>query len=202
MILSFIFVISYLLVRFGYAQEIDQLHPYASYAFEASVIGLALVFYHQKLKVAPPKGFAFWIELPLNLVLGSLTYIIAKSSQYFIPFNWSLSETIPLLIFFGPVLEEFLFRFALWQPIAQLSHHKGTTTLLTALLFSWSHFYPYFFVPAVFRPFILFQTIYTFFLGIWWGTRLAQTKNLTIPLALHISFNLGFFLAAAPEWLS
>ncbi len=190
---SLILVVIYGVFRYIYPTFLDQFGPYATYAFEIIFCLNAAYFFWPlvKLKMNVNKTI-FWHFLT-TLVAGFCIFSLALPLGLSVPFNLHDPELIFLLVFFGPILEEFIFRFSFWHAFEKLISPKAALQL-TTLLFSYSHFQAYFLVPEDFKHFVLYQTAYTLVLGWWLGSRYKTYSTLGVPILFHIAFNFGFLV--------
>ena len=81
----------------------------------------------------------FLVELMATLIAGFAIWGMAGIFGIPIPFNLESRELIVWLLLLGPILEELLFRVALWEIIARL--HPRAAWSGTSLLFSLGHFF-------------------------------------------------------------
>jgi membrane protease YdiL (CAAX protease family) len=190
--LPLIFLLIYFTIRFYLIQKIDGLSEYASYYFEAAYVLFVLIFFRHKFHLVPKMDVQLAIRAISSLILGIATYFGAGVLGIGIPFDLSATETIVFLIVIGPILEELIFRGALWFSI-EYYFKAQVTILLTSLIFAFSHFHAYFYVPEEFHQFIYYQTAYTFVIAVLWALRFTKTKNLFDPILLHMAFNIGFY---------
>jgi membrane protease YdiL (CAAX protease family) len=194
--IAILFLCLYIIVKFCFTQQLDSLGVYASYTFEAVFVTLVAFYYRKRLSFK----FNWKDELKLSftpaLVLGFIVFLLARPLGISIPFDLRSKETILFLLFIGPVLEEFIFRMALWQPLMDLFKKQNVTLIITTLIFSYAHFHSYWFVPAQIFPFIYYQSTYVIFLALYCGYRLIKTNSMISPIAVHMGFNLGFFLGS------
>ncbi len=188
--------IVYLVVRFGFTQKLDALHPYASYVFEAVLVTLALCtgLVDVWRRFGRVKSLAFGGVL--SLIGGGAVYRLASAKGIAIPFDLKSNEAILFLIVVAPILEEAVFRFFLWKPI-ELVTNRTLALFITTLLFSYSHFHAYWFYPAEIHPFIFYQSAYTLGLGLGAGYFVWRFNAIWGAILIHFMFNLGFYLAYA-----
>lgn len=191
-------VIVYLCLRYGLTAQVDAMGPYTGYLLELMVVAFSLAVFRRHFFVSWRLSRGMFIQMFASLLLGGAIAQTAKYLDLPIPFDPSNKQTVAFLLLLGPVLEEFIFRFALWHSFLVLGSGAIGTWLLTSALFSYGHFHSYFFVPGNWQGFIIFQTLYTLAAGLWWGWSYKKTGNLAHPIVLHIVFNLGFFLAMLP----
>ena len=128
--------------------------------------------------------------------MGFLIYRAAAWIHVPIPFDLSSYETIFLLLIFGPLLEEAIFRLALWQSFEALWRNGWFTIVATTFLFAAGHFAAYWFVPAQYHGFVIYQTSYVVLLGVVAGLQRLKFNALAPAISVHMGFNLGFFLAS------
>jgi membrane protease YdiL (CAAX protease family) len=195
-IVASLLFIFYLVVIYGFIKQLDSYGPYASYIFEALFIFFVCCLYRRDLKVKFRLTVTYILQVGFSLILGFCIFKFAHVLGISIPFDLKDPETRTFLVVLGPILEEFLFRQALWSCAARILNSPGSTVILTSLLFSFAHFFSYFFVPSSIRPFIIYQTIYVLFLGLRWGVTKKRTGSITATIFLHIAFNSGFLLGS------
>ncbi|HPI41129.1 MAG TPA: CPBP family intramembrane metalloprotease [Pseudobdellovibrionaceae bacterium] len=189
-------VFFYLAVRFIFTKELDSMGAYSSYIFEVFNVLVAVLL--------AEKYFTHFFKLNKRSVqfsLGSLFFgfLIFQSASFFkiqFPFDFTQFEMILFLLVVAPLLEEFIFRFFLWYPFEKLFTSSVIPWILTTLLFSYSHLHAIWFVPAEFHNFIIYQTIYTLFLGAFCGYFVFRYKSLLGAILTHFTFNLGFYLGS------
>lgn len=164
-------------------------HVYLSYYFDVIFFLITFFIFKKDFKF---KGIRFDKLFYLSfLISGILLAILATSLEINIYFNLKSVEILIFLLIVAPILEELVFRFALWAPIETITHNRVYTLFITSFLFSASHFMAYFLVTDLYRPFVIYQTIYTFILGI--GLGVARKKSgLINPIIYHFLFNFGF----------
>ncbi len=185
-----LFVYSYLRF-FARPQLLALFGPNGDYWFEVLFCILALILHFKRILFLFNKRL---IKLyTLSLAGGFLTLLGAKLFKLTIPFDLTEFSNIMLLVLWGPILEEFLFRFALYWPL-HAGLGKVIAGLITSLFFSYCHFHAYFLVPRNLKSFVIYQTIYTFIIGYWWVEEYQKERNLVAPLGMHILFNFGFYL--------
>ncbi|OQW46105.1 MAG: hypothetical protein A4S09_16860 [Proteobacteria bacterium SG_bin7] len=190
---ALILLFVYIGLRFIYPASLDQIGPYAPYAFEVIFCINAVYLFRSRLKLKIKFNKTIFWYLLTTTVAGFCVFSLALPLGLFIPFNLKNPELIFLLIVIGPILEEFIFRFAFWHALEKLFSNKLALPL-TTVIFSYSHFQAYFLVPADFKHFVIYQTIYTLFLGWWLGSCYRKYSVLSIPILFHIVFNLGFLV--------
>src|SRR5579871_5441824 len=201
-ILAIAILLIYALTHFVFDARIDALGPYASYVGEGALIVMALAVYRKKFRFSPRSTQRPLLQAAVSFVLGFVVYRAGPLFHSQVPFDFRVSNLVALLLVLGPLVEELLFRFALWCPLERLTGERAWVALLaTTLLFSLGHFQAWFYVPAPVKNFVLYQTAYTFLLGLWWGLVYLRTRAIGATLALHFLFNLGFY-AGFSTWIA
>jgi membrane protease YdiL (CAAX protease family) len=194
-ILVFFFFGIYFIFKYISPESI-RFFTYSDYFFEA--IFVVLVY----LATNTRPNFDFVIRRQLYLLIlfaflfGVFTFAVAQLANFKIPLNFKSFETIVFLVLIGPVIEEFVMRGAFWQLLKLMKLNYKAIIALTAIFFSLSHLYSILFVDMYFYPFIIYQTVYTLILGLWWGYQRHKTLMISDVIYLHIFFNLGFYLSA------
>lgn len=128
------------------------------------------------------------------LASGFLVYRLAKPVGIPIPFDLRDGHTLLLLLGVAPVLEELIFRMALWESFSAFSRKVRFALIGTTLLFAGGHFAAYPFVPEAYRGFVIYQTLYVLVLGAVAGLRRSKTGAVAPAIGVHFAFNFGFFL--------
>jgi len=195
--LSVVIVAFYTIVRIVADPIIWQnVSEYYSYAVDVAFVGITYFLFRHEIRFAKrPTLFDALFSL-LTLISGFLIFKMASLFQIPIPFDFSSTETLVLLLLLGPLLEELIFRMALWQALKNICLNKWFVIGATSLLFAVAHFAPYWAVPEQFHSFIIYQTIYVMFLGLAVGVRRSISHAVLPAVFVHIGFNLGFFLAS------
>lgn len=188
-------LVFYLVFRFFLIDYVEDAVPYASYGFEFLFIIAVLVYYRNRVQFRIDWHPVLLGDVAASIVFGYTVFRYAVSRDIIIPFNLWSNETVLFLLVIGPVFEELIFRQALWHPFEVLTNSPKKTILLTALLFAFAHFYAYFQVEPETQVFVVYQTIYTFIIALWWGYRYSKTRSISVTIALHFFFNLGFYIA-------
>lgn len=110
------------------------------------------------------------------------------------PFKF-LDHLFLQILILAPIVEELVFRQAFYGAFRKYFQKDSHNLLLNSALFSLSHLPAIWFLPAEFKPFIIAQLIYTFFLG--WLCAKSRLKSGSVyePILLHFLFNLVFYVA-------
>lgn len=183
-LLSF-YALGHYLTNYQFAETV----PYFSYFFDISFFLISTYFYGNHFKFW---DLRFDKKFYLSFLFGGiLTSILASSLKINIYFDLQSYEILLFLLFIAPVIEELIFRFSLWEPIRELTPNRSWAVIVSSLVFSLSHFFAYFVIVEAFRAFVLYQSFYTFILGI--GLGMARKKaGMINPIIYHFLFNAGF----------
>ncbi len=190
---SVLLILTFLITEYFLQGSIETLGTYAIYIGELILVSLFfIIFNDHELQPAKPdkSGFALLSSL---LVMGFLSRALAGTMGIIIPFDFHSTETLIFLLAVGPLLEELLFRGLLHRTFQELLENTVATSVITSLMFSYSHFQAYFKVPADFQPFIFYQTGYTFLLALL-CTIVRIRHGLIWAILAHALFNFGFYL--------
>lgn len=189
-------VFIYLILKLGFTQSVESLGEYVGYIVEAIMVMVLGFYYRKRLNFKFNfKDEAVKSILP-GLIAGFGFYVIARIASIPMPFDFTAIETLVFLLLIGPILEELIFRMALWFPILDLGKRRRYAVVGTSLLFSYAHFHAYWFVPPAFFTFIYYQSFYTILLGFYCAYRLVKINSLASPILVHMGFNLGFFIGS------
>ena len=191
------FVGSYVVLRMAGDPLIwSQCSEYYSYFFEFGFSVLAFLYFRKQIRIWSLKTKEDSVAGFLAFVSGAGAFSIAHAMQIAVPFDFSSSETAFLILIVGPLLEEALFRMALWEPLRVLLGRDSLVLAATTLLFALAHLLALWFVPEEFRTFVLYQSAYVLVLGAAAGWRRQRSEALLPAVLVHFFFNLGFFEAA------
>jgi membrane protease YdiL (CAAX protease family) len=171
------------------------LHEAFGYLFESIFIALTLYLYRSEIPANWPSVRELSISVPLSLAAGFGISKLLTHSGVPIPFAVDQMRDVFLLILVAPLIEEFLFRFALWQTAKDFIRNETHVLVLTSLVFSAGHLMAFWFVPAEWRVFIALQTLYTVLLGLGAGWRRMVVGSIAIAVLIHWGFNFGFLMA-------
>ncbi len=174
---------------------LDALSPYTMYGFELTFSVLVAFIYRKfEFKLAP-LTFGAGVALFFSLAAGFAIFEGAGVFGYTIPFELKDLETVLFLLLIGPILEEGVFRGALWRLFQEVFGTPWVGYLATSVIFSYSHYRVIGEVPESFHGFIRYQAIYTLGLGLFCGGIRVQF-GLLAALFTHMAFNFGFWLAS------
>lgn len=186
----------YLVLRFCLSQQIEEFGTIYLYAMECAFGGFALVYYRNDLRKVlkfPPS----LIYLPIVSMLAGLC--IAYGATVIglpIPFDVHNAGGVAMLLLVAPILEELLFRFLLWMPLANRGKSSWAWSF-TTLIFAYAHWHAVWAVPEEWHGFLAYQTLYTLLLGLVCGAMVYRLRSLTGAMLIHFGFNLGFWLMLA-----
>jgi membrane protease YdiL (CAAX protease family) len=189
-------ILTYILLRFVFVNQLESFVANGIYIFEIALVIAGLIRFRKHIKIDFDFSRPMVFQMLITYGLGFGTYKLGQFLGLQAPFNVNTKSAIFMLVLFGPILEELLFRFTLFHHISKVIKSHYVANLLISMLFSFSHFYAYMFISnQSIKQFILFQTAYTFVISFWWTLVYIETKRIYHPIFLHILFNSGFFLA-------
>jgi hypothetical protein len=181
--------------------------PYPTYIVDLVFVLISLKFFKtnfnptQTPRLSKPQWIALYFSF---LVAGSLANLGSIWIGFVHPFGELNFRLIFLLLVVAPILEESLYRVGFWNVLSRIpvlaSKDRSASvalTVMTALLFSLAHFEAIFVVPAEFKVFVVYQSLYTFTLGLVLGEmrrRLTFGTGWCAVIFAHFLFNLGFGL--------
>jgi membrane protease YdiL (CAAX protease family) len=129
-------------------------------------------------------------------LMGFGVYRLANFSGISIPFDFKSLELVFMLLLIAPILEELIFRFALWELVDDLIQNKEIQIWISAILFSVGHLITIFMISPDFRPFVLYQAMYVIILSIGAAKMRQESKGIIGSILVHFFFNFGFYLAS------
>lgn len=197
---SILLLTAYFLTRFAFNEALEAVSIWIVYGIDIAFVLLVLSVWGKKPDLRIPGTRRVAVEALAALLAGASAFFVARQAGLSVPFALDQLTSLMLLGVVAPVLEELVFREAMWQPVHTFlskvihRHARGLTLLALAAIFSYAHFDAYFWIPAEYQPFILWQTLYTFLAGLWWAKRYAETGSLGLTILLHFCFNTGFYL--------
>ena len=175
--------------------SVDALSSYAMYGFECLFFGTVLAIYRGLEWKTDDFTLGSIVTVFLSLVCGFAAYEFSSVLGFPIPFAMKEVETLILLLLVGPILEELVFRSALWRLGTELVKAPWFAFLFTSVLFSFAHYQMIETAPASYQGFIRYQAVYTLGLGLLaGGVRLHF--GLLGAVLIHLAFNFGFFLGS------
>ncbi|MFA6236499.1 MAG: CPBP family intramembrane glutamic endopeptidase [Bacteriovorax sp.] len=189
-----ILLIGFLLLKVLEETTWKSFSPYYSYLLELLFIFIVHYVFKDNIRLWKNFDKSDWGMSLVALLAGLLVCKLTPSLGLIIPFDFSSIETLLFLLIVAPVLEEFLFRMALWETLKTFWDNGWFLIAATSSLFSLGHFSAYWFVPDEFKNFVLYQSVYVIFLAILLGRQRLKTNSLNVPVMMHFGFNLGFYL--------
>ncbi len=181
------------------SHALEGLLRYSSYAAEVLFILMSMVLFgsRPRLDFKPIQNRLLTTLLLLSFVVaGTLIYGATFPLSVRVPFDLTATSTRVLLLLVAPLLEESIFRMALWDASRQIKPAQAFTPwIITSALFGAAHGVAYFYVPHEIQSFVIYQFIYTLALGFILGWLRLRTNSLTAPVLAHFLFNLGFLIA-------
>ncbi|MBY0471622.1 CPBP family intramembrane metalloprotease [bacterium] len=194
---ALVLLLVYFVVRFVFSEQLDSLGMWSSYYFEAVYVGLVAWLYWSRLSFRVPFSFRLATQFVFSVMAGLVIYKLAAPLGLIVPFDMRSTETLILLLLVGPILEEMIFRMAMWELLSEFLKEKGQLILATSVIFAFAHFFAWWFVPNELRSYVLYQAIYAFFLGSYLAFFKSREKSVGVPIVLHFFFNLGYFIGFA-----
>lgn len=199
MMMSIFIIFFYLTIRIGLNPLWETISPIYAYLFEVCFVVSCYLVYRKKkerkiFNVELNKDF-FLRLLPWPFV-GFVVYRLAQKSTILIPFEFNSVQILFLLLVVAPVLEEFIFRYALWEAVGDLVKSDELKVWISSLLFSVGHLISMFMISPDFRPFVLYQSFYVIILGFGVSQMRIKTGSITGSILIHFLFNLGFYLGS------
>lgn len=171
-----------------------QISEYYSYAFELAFVALVAWYYRSRRSIIKLPTTRDAMAAVLAFVAGFFAYRGAGWMRLPIPFDLSTAETLTLLLVVAPVLEEAIFRMALWEALKSWTPKGGWLIAWTTVLFASAHLSAFPFVPPMYKGFVLYQTAYVTLLGLAAAYTRMRSGALVPAIAVHAAFNLGFLM--------
>ena len=180
-----VLLVLFFLSEFVFYGTIGSLSPYATYYVEIAFIvvtafvldGFEIRKTNENTKLVP--------ILMLLAIFGFGIRALCGTLSLNVPFDLNSTETLLFLLLLGPIIEEVLFRGALAGLIKSLKAPDNVQLAITSLAFAYAHFIAYYDSPSNYHPFILYQTAYTFILGLTCGY-VALRRGLLYAILGHI----------------
>lgn len=195
-LLATLLLVAYFFARFVFEGEISgRLGSYASYGVDLVFAIVALIGFWSRWKFLGKIDRRGWVQIFIALGAGALIYSGISPLGLKLPFDLHDPETIVLLIFLGPILEELVFRGGVYLVLEKVLKSTAAAVLVSAIVFSYAHFEAYSRVPVELRSFVMYQAVYTLILGVWFAGAFISSRRLLHPILLHIGFNFGFWVA-------
>lgn len=182
-------------IEYGGAFSVETLSPYAIYIFEALWAGIALYLFRPFDWKTEEFSFGYVVTLFFSLVAGFAIFESVPYLKLILPFDMKNPEIVLFLVVIGPILEEFLFRGAIWNLLREWFRSPLVPYLVTSVLFAYAHFHEIKTAPEEFHGYIRYQAVYTLALGLLSGG-VRMRFGLLGAVLIHLSFNFGFFFGS------
>lgn len=192
-------ILFYVTIRIGLNSYWDLVNPLYSYLFEVCFVISTYLVFKKKREIKlfkldlDQKNFLRLLPWPF---VGYIIYRLAVKSTILVPFELTSLSTIFFLLVVAPLLEEFIFRFALWEAVSDLIKNEELRVWISAILFSLGHLVSMYLVSPDFRPFILYQSMYVIILGIGTSQMRLKTGGILGSILIHFLFNFGFYVGS------
>lgn len=184
----------YLVLRVAFENLWRSISWYYSYLFEIIFVLIAYFNYRGEFTFKKVLDQKDALSAFLAFISGVLIFKASGLMGISIPFDFTSFETVFFLLIVAPVLEELIFRMALWESLRRLVENKWAIISGSTLLFSLGHLMAFWFVPDEFKNFVLYQSVYVILLSQALGWLRFKTNSITTPMLVHFAFNFGFFL--------
>lgn len=194
-----IFLIIFFIVSRVFLNSLwEQISVYYSYLYELLFV-IGVFFYvknKQRTKFKFKIDFTNFLRLLPWPFLGFFIYQLAVKAQIIIPFDFRPFEIKVMLLLIAPILEELIYRYALWELFDNLTENNEIKIWFSSIMFSIGHLLAMFMIGPEFRPFVLYQAIYVVVLSIACSKIRIETKSILSSILLHFLFNLGFYFGS------
>lgn len=162
-----------------------------SYLFDIFIVLLAAFSFRKipNLKLNLLRHLAQFI---FAIFLAGIFAYLPVHLQWQTPFKY-LDKLFIQLIILAPLIEEFVFRFSLYELQEKSKLPTVIKYLINAIAFSISHAPALWILPEVFHQFIIYQLGYTFVLGLYCYHIKFRYKSDSAVIVIHLLFNLVFY---------
>ncbi len=174
---------------------LDSMSAYAVYVFEILFALGVTLFYRPVDWQKAPFSFGAAVAVFFALASGFAIYEFASILGHTVPFQMRDPETVVFLLLVAPLLEEWLFRGALWRLIERVTRNEWLAFGITSAAFAYSHYQVIGALPENFHGFVHYQAMYTFGLALFCGGMRIHV-GLVGAMATHLAFNFGFWLGS------
>lgn len=169
-----------------------------SYLFDILFCVISLFVFKLRLKVKGQDLKGATSRIIAIVGIASFSLFLVNISKFPAPFKYIEQLFLQILIL-APIVEEFIFRFAIFGATEKYFKNKNHLLLSNSLLFSISHAPGIFMLPSQFHGFIYIQLGYTFLLGWICSKARLKTGSIIEPIIIHFVFNLLFYIAVIQE---
>lgn len=182
----------FLILRTLFDPWVRTLSPWTAYTIEGTLVLIFIFANWRHLRFRFTQPHRWKTHLGISLLLGAFIALAGTQFNLDIPFDFAEPELWLQLVIVAPLLEEALFRLLTWNTLAGWIRRPRVLIMMTATLFALAHYSAILYVPEDFAPFVIYQTVYTGCLGIYWGYAREKTGSWLAPAALHLAVNLTF----------
>lgn len=193
--IALLILLTYIALSLVLSPWLDSFNEYASYITESAFVFAVGFYYRNRLRFSFQLSRELIHSLLPGFIAGFVFSLGLKPLGLIAPFDLESASAILLLILIGPILEEAIFRMALWEPLLDLTRSKPAALVITTVLFAYAHLHAIWFTPPEIHSFIFYQTAYVTVLGGLCGLRKIASSSLSAPILTHITFNTAFYLA-------
>lgn len=141
--------------------------PYYSYGFELAFIVLVFKVYPGSFTMGSITNTQTPMGLFVAIASGALICKLIASAGIPIPWDVNQIEVVFLLLLLAPMLEELVFRYALWELLKLPRFTVSERIVWSAGIFSLGHFVAFLTIPDLFKPFLVCQVLYVMMLGLY-----------------------------------
>jgi len=182
----------YFLSSYFFNNQLVRIDAYMPYAVEVFWVIMTLMIFRDNIDFHYKFSFLHIFELLLLIGFGFVICILAKYLHIAIPINKSDPHTLILLLIVAPILEELIFRKTLFSIFERIYNNSTFIVIVTAIMFSYAHFHYIFSVGRTYQSFIIYQSVYTLVMGLWFGLRILNLKSINGTIIMHFCVNIGF----------
>lgn len=184
----------YIIIRFFFTTWLDTRGEYSSYIFESILVAFMAYLHWADFKSQWKVNRKILLIAACAGVAGFIVFKLIRPFGIVLPFDITEGNVWIFLLLVAPILEELIFRFFAWKPVA--NKNKKAAWIFTSVLFSYAHLHAFWFVAPDIRSFVYYQAVYTLGLGLACGYMVFKHNSLAGAILVHGLFNLGFFLGA------
>jgi membrane protease YdiL (CAAX protease family) len=166
-----------------------------SYGIEGGLCAVFVALNFRRIVWRPRLERSLAYHALAALGVGVLIAVVGVQFGWGAPFDFHSPLLWVQLVLVAPVLEEALFRLLAWEVLSEFLKNTKLVLVVVSLGFALSHFAAYFYVPDVFKGFVIYQSVYTFFLALHWGWARMRYRSWLVGVGLHFCVNLAFGLS-------
>ena len=186
----------YFLSRAFLFDRIDSHYWFASYLFELLFVAGIWALYRKRVWFNFIPDRTVVRDGVIVFFVGFFIFLGISSFDVPVPIPLEDGKAVFLLLTVSPMLEEGIFRLALWFPLLVIFEKRNPAIIIavSSLLFALSHLPAARYVPEEYVSFVVIQTFYTLGLGSICAYWMYRTSSLMYPMFFHFLFNLGFYV--------